>query len=286
MLTIRELQAQSPGPVFLLDLHSTSGAGAPFCIAPDTLFSLQLQDFLPVPMVLDLEQRIPGTLLSCFAKHGHAAVVVEGGQHAAPETIRNLEAAVWLQLVAGGGLELAAAPFMDAHYARLKEATRGLPGVIEILYRHSLSADEAFEMLPGFRNFQPVGRGDLLAHSAAGPVTACVGGRILMPLYQGQGSDGFFLGREVGRTWLAMSTRARRAGLHRLASSLPGVVPESADLVRLKVQPELRPGVDSMLRLLGFRREPASGSGSVEYVRRPEPALGSRSEKLDAPAGQ
>ena len=55
-------------------------------------------------------------------------------------------------------------------------------------------------MLPGFRNFQPVEKGQLLAHSGPGlaaEVRAPWTGILIMPRYQGQGLDGYFLGRPV-----------------------------------------------------------------------------------------
>jgi succinylglutamate desuccinylase len=56
-------------------------------------------------------------------------------------------------------------------------------------------------MLPGFRNFDPVREGQLLARSGpqlAREVRAPWSGTLIMPRYQGQGLDGFFLGRAVG----------------------------------------------------------------------------------------
>ena len=45
---------------------------------------------------------------------------------------------------------------------RLEKACEGLPRVVEILLRHGLEPDEPFLMEPGFENFSPVERGQLL----------------------------------------------------------------------------------------------------------------------------
>jgi succinylglutamate desuccinylase len=51
-----------------------------------------------------------------------------------------------------------------------------------------------FKMFPGFQNFSPIRKGEPLATDRHGIVYAPNGGCILMPLYQGQGNDGFFIG--------------------------------------------------------------------------------------------
>jgi succinylglutamate desuccinylase len=56
---------------------------------------------------------------------------------------------------------------------------------------------DGFVMEPGFRNLQAVEAGQVLARDRLGEITAVCDARILMPLYQDQGNDGFFLAREV-----------------------------------------------------------------------------------------
>jgi succinylglutamate desuccinylase len=64
---------------------------------------------------------------------------------------------------------------------------------------YSFKIDNADEwmMLPGFQHFTPVSEGQLLAIYQGQEILAPVSGYILMPLYQKQGSDGFFLVRQV-----------------------------------------------------------------------------------------
>ena len=52
-------------------------------------------------------------------------------------------------------------------------------------------------MKPGFKNFQAVTKGELLARYDDQDVKAEADGMILMPLYQAQGNDGFF----IVKTW-------------------------------------------------------------------------------------
>ena len=52
---------------------------------------------------------------------------------------------------------------------------------------------------------------------------------LLLPLYQGLGDDGFFLGAEVRPFWLGVSAFIRRLRLPRLATLLPGVRPHPVE---------------------------------------------------------
>jgi succinylglutamate desuccinylase len=51
-------------------------------------------------------------------------------------------------------------------------------------------------MLPGFRSFQRIEAGEILATDGKGEVRSPETGLLLLPLYQPQGEDGFFLVRE------------------------------------------------------------------------------------------
>jgi len=248
------------GPVLLLDLHSTSAPGAPFCVVPDTLFIRGLMRTLPVPTILGLEERIDGPLLSWFASRGHPALVVEGGQNEAPSTRVHLEAAVWLALAGVGMVARDLAP-VRASYRRLRAAARERPGVLEVLHAHRLRAGDGFEMLPGFVNFQRVRAGELVARDSRGEIRAPWDGHILMPLYQGQGEDGFFLARELSRTWLFASGAMRARGLDGFLATLPGVRRHPARPAAVLVERDgMRPLTLAFLRMFGYRRRRRAGA--------------------------
>jgi succinylglutamate desuccinylase len=184
-----------------LDLHSTSGAGPPFTVIAGPDASRAAANSLGVPLLLGLEAVIEGTLIEYLGGLGHAAVLIEGGQNEAASTVDHHEAAVWLTLAHAGVVKEADAPDLAGARAKLLQGARGLPNELEIGYCHRLEPDEPFKMLPGYANFDDVVEGQLLAR--AGPdfaqeVRAPWTGTLLMPRYQGQGLDGFFLGRRVG----------------------------------------------------------------------------------------
>ncbi|MBL8863823.1 MAG: succinylglutamate desuccinylase/aspartoacylase family protein [Planctomycetes bacterium] len=196
-----ELDA-AEGHVTHLDLHSTSGAGPPFTVAAGPPPSRAAALRLGVPTILGLEPLVAGTLIDFVGSLGHAAVVLEGGQNESALTIDHHEAAVWVTLVGAGVLRADDVPGgLATHSARLASAALALPPAIVIEHVHRLQAGAAFEMLPGFQNFQAVAQGELLAREGPGlqrEVRAPWAGLLVMPRYQGQGLDGFFLGRPAG----------------------------------------------------------------------------------------
>ncbi len=277
--------------VVLLDLHSTSAGGAPFSIVSDTLQSRPIAFALPVPVLLGLEERVVGTLLAWFADQGHVSLCLEGGQNELLSTVDHHVAALWLTLVSTGLLAERDVPDLAAARARLANSTRGLPRVVEIRYRYAIPEGAHFEMQPGFHNFQPVRRGEVLARTSGAETRAVaspLSARLLMPRYQSQGDDGFFLGREVRPFWLRLSGLLRRLRLGWIPRFLPGVRASRDRAGELVVDRRIaRWFTVEILHLFGYRWRARSGS-SVVFVRRPDaPTSISRGRSGDArrPAG-
>lgn len=266
--TAEERAAELGEGLLLLDLHTTSAGGPPFALMGDTLRNLKVAAALPVPAVLGLEESIDGTLLELASDRGYASLAVESGQHRDPEAERLHVAVVWLTLVAFKALTPADVPDYPEHFDRLAKATAGIPRVLELLYRHGVRPEDAFVMRPGYRGFQRIRRGEVLADDVRGEVRAPTGGRVLMPLYQPQGSDGFFVVRAVSATRLKVSAAARQLGLQRALPLLPGVaaVAEQPDAFAVQRWAR-RAGATPVLYLLGYRRRRGEGARLV-FTRR------------------
>lgn len=276
LATLERHLAQGYRSVVLLDLHSTSAGGAPFTLHSDTLRNRPIAFALPVPVLLGLEERVEGTLLSWFTDQGHAAVCLEGGQNDVPTTVDHHVAAIWLTLVSAGLLEAAAVPELERQRERLANAARNLPAVVELRYRYGIAPGATFEMLPGFQNFQPVRRGEPLARVDEGEgvseVASPLSGRMLMPRYQALGDDGFFLGREVRPVWLKLSGVLRRAHLDWIVRTLPGVAAVHERPGELSVDRRIaRWFTVEILHLFGYRWRAREGR-RVRFVRRRDPA--------------
>lgn len=193
----REL-AREPERLTHLDLHSTSGAGPPFCVVATSAGSRASAFAIGAPLLSGLDRMIAGTLIEWMGSHGHPAVVLEGGQNESRSTIDHHESALWLVLVEAGVVDAKSVRDLERHRERIARAAHGIPGEVEVDYCHHLAPGEDFAMLPGFENFDSVCEGQLLARSGPGlarEVRAPWTGTLVMPRYQGQGLDGFFLGR-------------------------------------------------------------------------------------------
>ncbi|MEZ4463921.1 MAG: hypothetical protein R3F43_05210 [bacterium] len=192
-----------------------------------------------------------GTLGEWATRLGHTGLGVETGQHTDPHAVALHAATIWRILRALGQIE-AEPPEVAAAFARVPA---GLPPVVALAHRHGVGPEDGFHMRPGYEGFQRVRRGEVLAFDARGPVVAPMSGRLLMPLYQRQGSDGFFVVRDVRRPWLVASSVLRRAGGHLLARAL------GARMADEELRFDRAPGAPAraLLDLLGYRRRQLDG---------------------------
>jgi hypothetical protein len=114
----------------------------------------------------------------------------------------------------------------------------------------------------------PVRPAQLLAHDVRGEIRADRAGRILLPLYQALGDDGFFLARDVRPFWLSVAAALRRLRLHRRVDWLPGVSVDPTDRNTILVNPAVaRWFVTEVFHLLGFRKERQRGD-KLAFTRR------------------
>jgi succinylglutamate desuccinylase len=243
------------GESYFLDLHTSSAHGCPFVTVGDTLRNRDFAVRFPLPLILGLEEQVDGALLEHLNNRGLVTMGVEGGQHEAPESVDYLEAVLRLAIVAAGIVERGDVPQLDADRRLLSHAAAGAPRVIEVRYRRAVSPGDGFTMNPGFTNFQPVTEGAIIAHDESGAIAAPQGGLILLPLYQGQGDDGFFIAREVKPFWLKVSTLLRRMRIGDAVRFLPGVRPHSTTDSTWVVDTRVaRLFPLEILHLLGFRK--------------------------------
>jgi predicted deacylase len=214
---------EARGPIYVVDLHTTSGFGGAFTAVGDTLANRSFAMHIPVPLVLGLEELVDGTMLEFVGDRGFVAAVFEGGQHEEPEAVRRSVDAVWILLVAAGLLPKQEAPEAARGVERLARETRPQPAVVEMRFRYGISPGDDFQMAPGYENFKPVEAGEVLGSNGKGAVAAPESGRILMPLYQEQGDDGFFIVRSFHSIWLRISSVLRNLGGDRIVHWLPGI---------------------------------------------------------------
>ncbi|MEN8376831.1 MAG: succinylglutamate desuccinylase/aspartoacylase family protein [Gemmatimonadota bacterium] len=262
LCAIESVLADDPHGVVALDLHTTSSFGPPFSLIGDTLANRAFAAGLGLPIVLGLEELLDGTLLDFL--HGRVAVAVgvEGGQHDDPESADRLEAVVTraideLKMSVRRG---AASDGAGAEDMRLNGRPRA-PRFLEVRHRRQVDPPaDGFRMRAGYLNFQPVGEGEVVADDADGPIRVPERGRLLMPLYQKLGEDGFFVVRPIRPFWIRVSGMLRRRRADRWVHLLPGVQTYPQRPATYAVNRRVaRWFALEVFHLLGYRRARAHG---------------------------
>jgi hypothetical protein len=248
------LLANAKHGAYVVDLHTTSAGGAPFATLGDTLRNRRFASSFPVSIILGIEEQLDGTLLEYLNNQGCVTIGFEAGQHADTSSVDNHEALLWLAMVAAGNLEQDDVLNYD-RYRKVLERAGGGTRFVEVRYRHPVRPGDEFRMEPGFANFQPILKRQILASDWRGPVRAPESGMILMPLYQPLGEDGFFVARDVRPFWMKLSAALRRARVGDFAHYLPGVRRLAGDADTLIVNTYLaRIFPLQIFHLLGFRK--------------------------------
>ncbi len=177
----------------ILDMHTTTADGGIFTIAAEDDLSRILAKGLHAPVVLGIAEGLVGTtidyfhhpLLNCYC------IVFEAGSHDDPESVHRTAAAIINCMRTIGAVE--SRDVDHRHDGLLISISVGLPKISKLIYHYKIQPEEKFEMRPGYKNFQSVKTGDVLATNENGDVVSPVEGLILMPKYQSLGNDGFFI---------------------------------------------------------------------------------------------
>jgi len=191
----QEINSSNAKRVVFLDIHTTTAEGGIFSIIPNHEAAEELAVQLHAPVITGMLDGIRGTMLHYFVgqKFGRECIPIafEAGQHHHIDSVGCAASAIINCLKTIGCVS--AEDVEHAHDQRLQEASAKLPDKADLILCHSITDEDQFEMLPGFENFQAVSEGQPLAKDRHGTIRAPQNCLILMPLYQRQGKEGFFL---------------------------------------------------------------------------------------------
>lgn len=218
---LQEVLTTCEPPFYFIDLHTTSSQTLPFITINDSMINRKFSELFPVPVILGIEEYLEGPLLSYINELGYMAMGFESGQHNDEAAVRCAEDFIWLTLYYAGAI-----PSFEGRrncHERLRKAAKSDHHFYEVYYRHKLTDVQKFKMKDGFRSFQPLPKGTLLASDNGTPIEMTRKGILFMPLYQKQGEEGFFLIRKTPAWALRTSSRLRKWNIHRALSWLPGV---------------------------------------------------------------
>jgi len=190
-----EVKNYQPDKIIILDLHTTTAFGGIFSIPTDDPESVRIAVELHAPVVKGLLKGIKGTTLHFFNNNVFTAETVavcfESGQHKEELSINRAIAAITNCLRTIGCVQ--SEHVENRHDSLLIEYSKGLPKIADLIYCHEIKDGDNFVMVPNYSNFQKIEKGEILAHDRNGEIPSPFDGLILMPLYQKQGDDGFFV---------------------------------------------------------------------------------------------
>ncbi|MEP2669423.1 MAG: succinylglutamate desuccinylase/aspartoacylase family protein [Cyclobacteriaceae bacterium] len=243
MKEISKVIKENTGPFYFFDLHTTSGATPPFITINDTFLNRKFALQFHVPVILGIEEFLSGPLLSYINEWGYVSLGYESGQHDEPNAIKNHKQFIIKALQLTGLLP----------NSKIKTPARA-DNFYEITYRYHLETEDQFSMCNGFKNFQPIAKGQHLASHNGNWVDAMEDGVIFMPLYQQQGNDGFFLIRKIPLFFLKLSRLIREARLDNWLTYLPGIKWKDDHKTTIQVNEKIaRFFASDFLHLMGYR---------------------------------
>ncbi|MEM7104444.1 MAG: succinylglutamate desuccinylase/aspartoacylase family protein [Bacteroidota bacterium] len=184
-----------PASIVLMDIHTTSAHGGIFTLVTDDPESHRIGIELHAPVITGMLAGLEGTTLHYFVAENFGiettGICFEAGQHEEPNSVKNAIAAIIncmrsIECVSADDVE-------NKHDELLIRHSQNLPKVAHLIDKHNLKRHDKFFMLPGYRNFQKVEKNEVLAFDKSGAIRASEDALILMPFYQRQGEDGFFL---------------------------------------------------------------------------------------------
>ena len=194
---IEEEIKQEYTQVYLIDLHTTSAPTIPFAVTKENSESEAFIKELNIPYITGLIGYLDGTMLAWMCEKGFCGLAFEAGQHQSTGSLIKHEAFVQLAMHRTGFMPDMPEDEIISSQEKLDEELRPQKNHFKIIQRYKVEEDEAFEMKPGYTNFQRVYKGEVLATNVKGDILCEHDANIFMPLYQKQGNDGFFIIKAV-----------------------------------------------------------------------------------------
>lgn len=182
---------------YFMDCHTTSSNSLPYVSVQLVNDNNSWAHKFPTYIVQGFSDIVYGAIDHYFSRIGLTGFTFEAGQHTSKTSVENHEGMIWLALKEACGLGLTQLPNYPSCVEKFTESNAPDQKTFKIIYRHGLDEGDEFKMLSGFKNFQKIYKGDILALQNKKEIKSEWDAYIFMPLYQAQGNDGFFVIEEV-----------------------------------------------------------------------------------------
>lgn len=255
---------QNNQQLYFIDLHTTSAATVPFITMNDSLNNRAFCQKFALPIVLGIEEVLEGPMLSYINDLGYVALAFEAGSHKDQNSILHHEAFIWMCLVYAGLLNKKNVTNFKSYQQLLTKTKEKKSKFFEVLFRYAIQPNDGFKMQPGYSNFQPLAKNQIIATNNKGNVVSDRKANIFMPLYQKQGSDGFFMIRPLNVFWLNLSKYLRILNFNIVLSLLPGVKKSNFSYDSLEVNLKVAKFLtNQVFHLLGYRKKSMKNNKAV-----------------------
>lgn len=182
---------------YFLDCHTTSSESLPYISVQEVNDNNEWAHRFPTYIVRGFSDIVYGAIDHYLSRTGLTGFTFEAGQHEHKTSVENHEGIIWIGLKEACNLDLTKITCYPECVEKFAEKNAPDQKTFKIIYRHGLEDDSMFKMQPGFKNFQKIKKGELLAFDGNREIKSDWNARIFMPLYQSQGNDGFFVVQEV-----------------------------------------------------------------------------------------
>ncbi|HSI69308.1 MAG TPA: succinylglutamate desuccinylase/aspartoacylase family protein, partial [Gillisia sp.] len=182
---------------YFLDCHTTSSSSLPYVSVQVVNDNDEWAHRFPTYIVRGFSDIVYGAIDHYLSRTGLTGFTFEAGQHTDKTSVENQEGMIWLALKEACDLELekiSCYPDCVDNFAKKNAPDQK---TFEIIHRYGLEDNDEFKMEQGYKNFQKIEKGELLAVKNGEEVKSEWDAYIFMPLYQSQGNDGFFVIQEV-----------------------------------------------------------------------------------------
>ncbi len=179
--------------IIIVDLHNTSSPNGVFTIVNNEK-EIKIAKHLNIPVVSNLFSKVKGSLANYYHNKNVTSIVFEGGAIGDPASINNHEAGIWKILENNKFINSEAIPerVVD-NYNKMTIFAKDVSGKYSVKYIHRIKKIDNFLMNPNMRNFEYIEKNQVIAHDKKGPIKSPYQGHLLMPLYQEQGNEGFYI---------------------------------------------------------------------------------------------
>jgi succinylglutamate desuccinylase len=187
------IQKKKKNNLVIVDLHNTSSPNGLFTIVNNKKEE-KIASFMKIPCITKLFTKVRGSLVQYYNYKGITSLVFEGGAIGDPASIHNHESGIYRMLEKMKFITIQNIPKNILEKEKKIELfSKRKFQKYEVKYIHKINPTDNFIMKVDINNFQKIKKNETIGFDKNGEIKSPINGKILMPLYQSKGSEGFYI---------------------------------------------------------------------------------------------